>query len=203
MSERAPSVAGDDAKICQMARKGTATVEDLYRVDGKAELVGGKLVLIPLTGGLHGFAVMGIAASLHEYSRRTKAGYAFGDSVGFLVRLPNRRSFAPDAAFAKVDRLTAKFIEGAPLFAVEVRSEEDYGPVAEGAMAAKRADYFAAGTLVVWDVDVLRENVVRVYRASDPTRPAVCRRGERADAEPALPGWSMPVDNLFPPEPSA
>ncbi len=24
------------------------------------------------------------------------------------------------------------------------------------------------------------------------------RRGERAEAEPALPGWSMPVDELFP-----
>jgi hypothetical protein len=36
-------------------------------------------------------------------------------------------------------------------------------------MAAKRADYFAAGTLVVWDVDVLREQVVRVYRAVFPS----------------------------------
>jgi Uma2 family endonuclease len=64
-------------------------------------------------------------------------------------------------------------------------------------MAAKRADYFAAGTLVVWDVDVLRDEVVRVYQASDATAPAVYRRGEVADAEPAVPGWQMPVDELF------
>jgi Uma2 family endonuclease len=64
-------------------------------------------------------------------------------------------------------------------------------------MAAKRADYFAAGTRVVWDVDVLREQVVRVYRAADSEHPAVYRRGEIAEAEPALPGWSMPVDELF------
>jgi Uma2 family endonuclease len=82
----------------------------------------------------------------------------------------------------------------------EVRSDEDYGPVAERAMADKRADYFAAGTLVVWDVDVLREQVVRVYRASDPARPVTYRRGEVAEAEPAVPGWSMPVADLFPPE---
>ncbi len=61
-----------------------------------------------------------------------------------------------------------KFFQGAPVFAVEVRSEGDYGPRAEREMAAKRADYFAAGTLVVWDVDLLSENVVRVYRANDP-----------------------------------
>ena len=65
-------------------------------------------------------------------------------------------------------------------------------------MAAKRADYFAAGTLVVWNVDVLRKQSVRAYRATDPTTPTVHRRGEVADAEPALPGWSMPVDDLFP-----
>ena len=39
-----------------------------------------------------------------------------------------------------------KFFQGAPVFAVEVRSEGDYGPRAEREMAAKRADYFAAGT---------------------------------------------------------
>jgi len=48
-----------------------------------------------------------------------------------------------------------RFASGAPIFAVEVRSENDYGPAAERAMAAKRADYFACGTLVVWDVDLL------------------------------------------------
>jgi len=135
---------------------------------------------------------------VREYARRTRAGYAVPDNVGFLVRLPNRRSFSPDAAFTTQAPLTGKFIEGAPVFAAEVRSEDDYGPAAERAMAAKRADYFAAGTMVVWDVDVLREECVRVYRASDPATPTVYRRGEIADAEPALPEWSMPVDDLFP-----
>ena len=84
------------------------------------------------------------------------------------------------------------------MFAVEVRSEGDYGPRAEKAMAAKRADYFAAGTLVVWDVDLLSDDVVRVYRAGDPERPTIYHRGETAEAEPAVPGWSMAVDDLFP-----
>jgi len=37
------------------------------------------------------------------------------------------------------------FLEGAPHLAVEVRSEGDYGPVAERDITAKIADYFAAG----------------------------------------------------------
>jgi Uma2 family endonuclease len=90
-----------------------------------------------------------------------------------------------------------KFLEGAPVFAVEVRSEGDYGARAEREMARKRADYFAAGTLVVWDVDVLKEKVVRVYRSNDPENPTIYRGGETAEAEPAVPGWTMPVDDLL------
>jgi len=90
-----------------------------------------------------------------------------------------------------------KFFNGAPVFAVEVRSESDYGPKAERQMAQKRADYFAAGTLVVWDVDILSDDVVRVYRASDPEKPVIYRRDEIAEAEPAVPGWTMAVDDLF------
>ena len=103
----------------------------------------------------------------------------------------------PDAAFFVGESSGPKFLEGAPVFAVEVRSEEDYGPAAEKRLAAKRADYFAAGTRVVWDVDFLRDELVRSYSAERPEDARVFRRGEAADAEPALPGWSMTVDTLL------
>jgi Uma2 family endonuclease len=90
-----------------------------------------------------------------------------------------------------------RFLEGAPIFAVEVRSENDYGPAAERAMKEKRVDYFACGTLVVWDVDLLSEDVIKSYKASAPESPVIFRRGDMADAEPAVPGWRMPVDELF------
>jgi Uma2 family endonuclease len=113
--------------------------------------------------------------------------------------LPQRQSFSPDAAF-HIRPMTADFIEGAPVFAVEIRSRHDYGPAAEARLAAKRADYFAAGTLVVWDADLERAQSVRVYRAGDPLNAVEYRRGTLAEAEPAVPGWSMPVDDLFPSE---
>jgi Uma2 family endonuclease len=184
-----------------MACRREVTVEDLYHVPegGKAEIVNGELVLMTPTGGLHGYAVGLIYASLLEYARRTKHGTPLPDNVGFIVNLPNRRSFSPDVAFWTDGPLTPKFLDGAPVFAVEVRSEEDYGPAAERAMAAKRADYFAAGTLVVWDVDPLEAEVIRVYRADRQAEVTTYTRGERAEAEPALPGWSMPVADLFPP----
>lgn len=182
-----------------MNEKTSATIDELYRVPGKAELVNGRIVELPPSGGLEGVASGAILVSLHDYSRIHKHGHALGSNVGFVVDLPNRQSFCPDVAYY-MGRLSMKFVDGAPQLAVEVRSESDYGPAAEREMAEKRADYFAAGTLVVWDVDLLDSDVVRVYRANNPTEPMIYRRGEIADAEPAVPSWRMAVDDLFPPE---
>lgn len=180
-----------------MGPKTRATIEDLYKVEGKAELVDGELVEMPPTGDDPGFASLKIASRLLGYTEQTGQGRAYGDGVGFHVHLPHRESFSPDAAYHVGPRTGMRFAEGAPIFAVEVRSEYDYGPAAERAMAAKRADYFACGTLVVWDVDLLSNDVVKVYRASEPEHPTIYRRGEVAEAEPAVPGWQMPVDELF------
>lgn len=179
-----------------MATSTRATIEDLRREPGKAEIVGGELIHMAPTGGRPGYAAGEIFASLRAHARRTRRGRAVTDNSAFRVRLPNRDSFSPDAAFYVGPDPGMRFYEGAPVFAAEVRSEGDYGPAAEALMAAKRRDYFAAGTLVVWDVDLLGEDVVRVYRASDPDRPAVYRRGQVAEAEPAVPGWTLPVDDL-------
>jgi len=180
-----------------MSIRTEATIEDLYGVPGKAEIVNGEIVLMSPTGDLPGSAAGEVFVSLRGYARRTGAGRAYGDNVGFIVNLPHRKSFSPDACFYVGPRAGGKFLTGAPIFAVEVRSNEDYGPAAEKAMARKRADYFAAGTFVVWDADVLRTEEVRKYSADDPQNPVVFRRGDVADAEPALQGWKMPVDDLF------
>jgi Uma2 family endonuclease len=63
-------------------------------------------------------------------------------------------------------------------------------------MAAKRADYFEAGTLVVWDVDPVHKTV-RKYSNDRPDQPEVFVRGQEADAEPALPGWRLALDRIF------
>lgn len=180
-----------------------ATVQDLYQVpdNQKAELVNGEVVLLMPTGDAPGYAGDEIFASLRDHVKRTGRGRAVGDNKGFLVSLPTRESFSPDAAYYTGPRTGMRFFQGPPDFAADVRSENDYGEAAEQAMAEKRADYFAAGTLVVWDVDLQSEAVILKYTAENPLVPTVFRRGQAADAEPAVPGWSMPVDDLFePPE---
>lgn len=180
-----------------MSTKARATIEDLYKVEGKAEMVNGEIVEMPPTGNTPGYASLKIAAGLLGYAEHTGRGRAFADNVGFRVNLPPRESFSPDAAYYTGPNTGMRFCECAPIFAMEIRSESDYGRAAERAMARKRADYFACGTQVVWDVDLLSDDVIKSYKASDPDHPVIFRRGEIADAEPAVPGWRMPVDELL------
>jgi len=173
-------------------------VEELMEVEGKAEIVNGEIQHIMPTGGKPGLAAKRILLALALYEETSNGGIAFGDNIGFLCDLPNRQSFSPDAAFYVGPEPEMGFLPIPPVFAVEVRSENDYGLSAERAMAQKRADYFAAGTLVVWDVDLDGEReVIAKYVASDPHNPQFFGKGEEADAEPAVPGWKMQVDALF------
>ena len=92
-----------------------------------------------------------------------------------------------------------KFLEGAPAFAAEVRSEGDHGPKAEREIAEKRRDYFAAGTFCVWDVDLLSNGaIIKAYFAGKPDEAVEFHRGDDANAGDAVPDWTMRVDDLFP-----
>jgi Uma2 family endonuclease len=177
-----------------------ATLEDLLRTPGKAELIGGRIVHYMATGRKPNRVAFRIARSLDDFAMQIGRGEAYTDNMGFAVPiLPSgRESFSPDASYY-VGPLPAndmRFIEGPPTFGAEVRSEYDYGPLAEIEMAEKRADYFQAGTLVVWDVDPVNETI-RVYRAAQPLQVTEYRRGQIADAEPAVPGWRVPIDWIF------
>ncbi len=173
-------------------------LEQLDRAEGKAEIINGAVVILPMSGRKPTRAAEAVYVALLLYVRRVKKGEACADGNDYTVDLPHRQSFRPDASYFVGPDPGMKFFDGAPQFAVEVRSENDYGRTAEREMAAKRADYFAAGTLVVWDVDLLSADVVRVFRDGDSETPAaIFHRGDMADAEPAAPGWTMPVDDLF------
>jgi Uma2 family endonuclease len=175
-------------------------LDDLYRVDGKAELIGGRIERFMASGYLPSIVAGRIFRSLDEYAEKTGQGVAFADGIGFAVpELPSgRESFSPDASYynGPLPANRMRFIEGPSTFAVEVRSENDYGPAMDVEYEIKRVDYFQADTLVVWDVDPLARTIT-CFRAADPTTPVVFGAGDTADAEPAVPGWSIAVDWIF------
>jgi DNA-directed RNA polymerase subunit E'/Rpb7 len=53
-----------------------ATIEDLYRVPGKAEIVNGEIVQMSPTGAAPSYAAAEIFVSLREHCRKTKIGLA-------------------------------------------------------------------------------------------------------------------------------
>jgi Uma2 family endonuclease len=177
-----------------------ATLDDLYRVDGQAELIGGRIVHLKPTGHRASEIAGEIYSSLKNYARATGCGRVYIDNMGFAVPiLPwGRESFSPNASYydGPLPPNKMDFVSGPPSFAVEVCSKSDYGDAAEAEMAAKRADYFQAGTRVNWDVDPLA-GCVRSYRADAPGQPITYQAGETADAEPAVPGWRMSADEIF------
>ena len=178
-----------------------ATLGDLMRYDGKAELVRGRLVLFMPTGHRPNLVAKWIVRSLDDWIETSgRGGFAYTDSIGFAVPelTSERETFSPDASYypGPEPARPMRYVEGPPLFAAEVRSENDYGSAQDREYAAKRADYFEAGTLVVWDVDPVA-GTVACYRAAAALTPQVFGPGEEADAEPALPGWRISVDWLM------
>ena len=182
---------------------GRATIDDLMRVEGKAELIDGRVVRLMSPGRISNRVSFRIATLLDLWARaESDRGEVYVETMSFAVPMlaSRRESFQPDVAYAvgpfAADPMDAH--PGPPLFAVEVRSKDDYGPARDRDCAAKRDDYFEAGTLVVWDVDPLAKTITR-YRAADPLTPQVFGPGDLADAEPAVPGWRVKVDDVMMP----
>jgi Uma2 family endonuclease len=128
--------------------------------------------------------------SLPVYSKQRNRGKAFGDGLGYIVPelTSTRDAFCPDASHYDAPMMAdpMKFISEPPTFAIEVRSESDYGPAADNAYEPKRVEYFEVGTKVVWDVDPMGEWVMGYTSPADDGMEF--RRGRIADAEPAVSG---------------
>ena len=178
-----------------------ATLDDLMKVEGKAELIAGRIVTFMPSGYWPVAIAKRILLTLEKYVENGASGTVVPDPVayGFDQPLPSgRQSFCPDISFytGRMPKKHMGYIRGFPIFAVEVRSKSDYGPAMDREYEEKRNDYFTAGTEIVWDVDPEAETIA-AYRAGDPATPIVYRLGDVADAEPVLPGWRLSVDELF------
>ena len=172
-----------------------ATLDDAMRAEGKVELINGRLVHYMASGDLPNEVATLIMLALRIFAQAA-GGIARADGLGYAPPGAGR-SFMPDASYytgpRPVNRM--RYVPGPPTLAVEVRSENDYGPAADRQYADKRADYFAAGTLTVWDVDPLALTVTS-YRADGGV--VTYGVGDTAEAEPACPGWRVAVAELIP-----
>jgi len=105
------------------------------------------------------------------------------------IRLPDI-SFYPWSYFASGWPPQERIALRAPDLAVEVMS--DSNTAAE--MDRKRAEYFASGCRLVWEVEP-ELRLVRVY--TDATTFTTVTIDGTLNGEPVLPGFSLPLHDLF------
>ena len=174
------------------------TAEELLNMpdDGfRYELIRGELRKMPPAGHIHGEYALSIGASLQTHAKANGLGKTYAAETGFKLESDPDHVRAPDAAFVRRERAEAAreisgFFPGAPDVAVEVISPTDrYTEVEE-----KVADWLDAGTIAVIVVDPNRR-IVKVHRS--PTDVIALTEADVLSAEDAVPGWQMPVRDIF------
>ena len=177
------------------------TVDDLLNLpdDGHMyELVEGQLVrMLPSGGGASSLALR-LGARIEAFVEQHNLGAVTGADGEF--DLGHGTALAPDVAFVRAERVpppTSPIYEQAwplaPGLAVEVASPNQFRP----AMARKAQRYLNAVTRLVWVVWPKRKEV-DVWRPGDSKPSATLGVDDALDGLDILPGFTYPVERLFP-----
>ena len=159
------------------------------------ELVRGELRTMAPPGFQHGKSGSRFGRSLDRHVEEKQLGEVITTETGYRLTTEPDTVRAPDVAFLSTDRLMAAgdvtgYFPGAPDLVVEVISPNDrYTDVDE-----KVAEWLEHGTLLLFVVDPRRQTVA-VHRPGQPRR--VLGVDDILDGEDVVPGWSMPVRELF------
>lgn len=175
-----------------------AELERLPRGSQRHELVRGELRTMPPTGYEHGRITSRFDRSLGNHVAAHELGEVVTGEPGFLLTEAPDTVRAPDVAFLRRERVAAAgrvrgYWRGAPDLVVEVVSPHDlYTEVEE-----KVAEWLAHGTRLVFVVNPQRRTVA-VHRPGEPVH---LLSGEAVlTAEDVVPGWQLPLSELFGPE---
>jgi Uma2 family endonuclease len=172
------------------------TAEELFRTPnlGRCELILGELFMMAPAGSEHGGIIGNLTILLGTFIKKHKLGKIFGAETGFFIHRNPDTVRAPDVAFVRAERISAKlpkgFFEGVPDLAVEVLSPDDR----PGYVQAKIRDWLDAGCLAVWIVDPTDETVTIYESWQDAV--VLHRDGTLFDAR-VLPGFSVAVSEIF------
>ena len=187
----------DPSRVRLKRPLGLATEADLIEVnergDTLCELVDGLLVEKGMGYTESNLALI-LAGFLRAFIVPRNLGLLSGESG--MMRLFPGLVRVPDLAFASWDRIPGRrypteAIAGfVPDLAIEVLSRSN----TKKEMTRKRREYFQAGVRLVWEVDP-RARTVAVYEV--PERPTVLEIGQTLDGGQVLPGFALPVADLF------
>jgi Uma2 family endonuclease len=165
--------------------------DDLWRT----ELVRGRLIREPPAGMDHGRLASRVTLRIAAFVEEHELGEVFTAETGFVLFEEPPTVRAPDVAFVSAARLpspagTVGFGHLAPDLAVEIVSPSN--TAAE--ILDKALDYLDAGTHLVWVIEPSRQCIFE-YRSRNEIR--LLQEGDMLDGYEVLPGFSVPVGELF------
>lgn len=175
------------------------TAEDLLRMPKGFELVRGKLVGGPGknmgNNPRHARVETRLGAILERFTEEQGKQVALTECSFVLAGNPDTIR-TPDISVVSAERFARAeaeegFFRGAPDLAIEILSPSNTSEE----MDNKIAEYFEAGVREVWTVSASRRGVA-VYRANHEFR--VYRRTDVLEGGDVLPGFSLPLIQLFP-----
>jgi len=173
------------------------TGEELFHSPdlGPCELVDGRIVPTMPTRPEHGEIELNLGSELKAWVRSSGRGRVSGGEVGLYIRRNPDTVRAADLIFISHERYArwgrASYLDVAPELVVEVMSPTDR----RSDVLEKVGDYLSAGVDRVWVVDPKLQCVL-AYRTLTEVR-----RFEMGDVladEELLPGFSVPISDLFP-----
>ena len=187
-----------DARCPMTITHKPVTAEELLLMpdDGiRRELVEGEVQEMNPAGNVHGRIAARFSARLFQYVEHHGIGIVFAAETGFKISSNPDTVRAPDVAFVRRERVeqvgeVEGYWPGAPDLAVEVVSPNDsFAGVEE-----KVATWLGAGTR---PVVVIEPRTKTVTVRSSRTEIRVLTGGDVLEVGDAVPGWKIPVDDVF------
>lgn len=184
----------------------TYTVEEFLEIarqpeyEGqRLELLDGELIVMPPSSPLNSEIAGLIVYYFNAYVLSRRLGRVTVGDGGY--RLGPKTTLVPDVAFTSYDRgldFSGSVVEGAPDIAIEVISPSESAQDVRD----KVWTYLQGGTRLVWAV-YPKSKVVDVYRLASENQLAVEKltTDDMLDGGEALPGFMLPVKDIFPQEP--
>lgn len=180
------------------------TAEELFKMpdDGyhRYELVRGELRKMAPPGAYHAKSATRVGRSLANHVDENDLGEVYIGEVGFRIGSNPDHVRAPDVAFVRREREDEVgemhgYFPGPPDLAIEVISPNDiYREVDE-----KVRDWLDAGARMVIVINPRRPNVI-VHLPGEA--PVTLTQEDTLDGGNVVPGWEMPVRNIFSQRPS-
>lgn len=173
------------------------TPEDLLHMpdDGwQYELIEGELQRMAPDNMGHGHVSDNVAYPLSGHARQHRLGRVY-TNIGYTLAIDPPTVLGPDISFVRADRVPpidaqSGFVAMAPDLAVEIVSPSN----SAGEIARKVRIYLAAGVRLVWIVDP----VSRTVAVHHPDRTGrILIEGETLDGEDVVPGFALPVAEVF------